>query len=945
MKNKKSPTSNIIFTILTCIICISCNTEKYQEIQSGIIFDLDSIRKRILFYDDNIVRVSATKKGNPFIDNSLAVNAQPKDLGISVSEKERKIVLSTKNLILEIDKQTGAIQYFNIDKRHFLNEHPTIKPVLKDTNIYNKTYYHIKQPFELTEKEGIYGFGQFQNGIMNYRNRDLVLVQDNKIAIVPMMISTNNYGILWDNYSHSQFHDGDDGTWFTGEVADQIDYYFMGGENMDDVIRGYRFLTGKAPLFPKKAYGFWQSKERYKSFDELHEVVQKYRDNNIPIDNIVQDWRYWGDNSKWSSMYFEPEHFPNPTENIEKLHDANVNLMISIWPAVGKQTKLYKELDENDLLLSPLHFSGGRVYDAYSQNARDIYWKHVENGLIKHGVDAFWMDGTEPQFINLRSQMLFKEELLAAEQFAIGPVSKYLNTFALVTSENIYENFRDVEKEKRAFILTRSSWAGQQRNATVTWSGDVAANFTTLKKQISAGINFCMAGVPYWTHDIGAFFPGGFGGLYYDGIEEKAYQELYVRWFQFGAFSPIFRSHGTGTPREVWQFKERNPEYYNALIQTDELRYRLMPYIYSNAWQITKNDYTLMRGLPMDFANDMKVLDIVDQYMFGPFLLIKPITKEMFHHVDTFPELIDGDNVVGNANDEGMLLTIFHDTTFQKVATSQKVGAIDNNWIIDIINPPGITTNNFSAIWESTIRTDENGTHEIVVEANDAIKVTIDGESVIERWNTGPLGMYRGRIDLNAGNIYDLKVETYQTGQTVTVRLGWVKPSEKKGNVELSNLASTYLPATDRWYDFWDGQDYDGGQVVNKDYSIATFPLYVKAGAIIPMKPVQQYVDQIPDAPIYLRIYEGANAEFILYEDEGDTYNYEKGDYSEIPIRWDEQGKKLTIGERKGEYPGMIIEREFKVIWVKENHGVGITSVKNPDMEIIYNGERIEILK
>ncbi len=577
LKNMKSL---FVFFVLMSFM-FSCNQTKfeYKTIESGIEFSVNNIKKRILFYGDEIARISVVKEGAEFKDSSLVVIDGADDVIVQIEDQE-DLVLKTSLLKLKINKETGTIVFIDTSGKQLLEEHRTMRPVLEDTLILNSSYYKIAQSFKLAEKEGIYGLGQFQHGYMNYRGKDMLLVQSNRISVVPVLVSTNNYGILWDNYSRTSFHEGEDGMSFLSEVADQIDYYFVRGDNIDGVISGYRKLTGAAPMFAKKAYGFWQSKERYQSFDELNDVVDKYRKNKLPLDNIVQDWRYWGENRNWTSMYFEPENFPNPKKNIKKLHDKNVDFMVSIWPAIGSKTRIYKDMESKGYLLSPEFWAGGKVYDAYNKDARDLYWSYIEDGLANNGLDAYWMDGTEPEFSDTESQENTENALLSAQLTSIGPSAKYLNTFSLVTTEGVYKKHRSYTKDKRVFILTRSAFAGQQRNAAVTWSGDISASYDTFQKQISAGINFCMTGIPYWSHDIGAFYPSGRGGVYPFGIEDPAYQELYVRWFQFGAFTPIFRSHGTGAPREVWQFKERNPEYYEALRKTLNLRYQLLPYIY-----------------------------------------------------------------------------------------------------------------------------------------------------------------------------------------------------------------------------------------------------------------------------------------------------------------------------------------------------------------------------
>ncbi len=791
---------NIFFLLSFLAMVSSCAPEgglKYKKIPSGIVFQSDSLKKRILFYGDGLVRISVTRTGDNFNDSSLAVILQPEKINFSVKRGDGTLLVGCGSLLLKVDEKNGVITFLRGDGKEYLKEHGKELPQLTDTTLYGEHFYSVRQGFVLSTGEGVYGLGQFQNGIMNYRYKDLLLVQANKQAIVPLLISTKDYGILWDNYSHTTFHDGQDGTFFASRVAKQIDYYFIGSGDMDRVIAGYRHLTGRAPLFAKKAYGFWQSRERYPSFPALLEVIKNYRQQHIPLDNIVQDWRYWGDNTHWSSMRFDPETFPDPEKYIRRIHAQHVGLMVSIWPALGPETDIYKEMDAKGFLYTPEHWTGGRVYDAYNPEARDIYWRYIRDGLIKYGVDALWMDATEPEIHFANTPEMTEKGLLETGTTWLGPAAEYLNTYALVSSQGVYRHFREDVPDKRVFILTRSSWAGQQRNATVTWSGDIGCSYDYLKKQIPAGINFCMAGVPYWTHDIGGFFPGRFGGEYPDHMDDPAYRELYVRWFQYGAFTPIFRSHGTGKPREVWRFKE--PLFYDALTDVIRLRYRLFPYVYSLAWQVTENDYTIMRGLVMDFQEDENTYNIGDQYMFGPAFLVKPVTRPMYY-----------------------------DKGGKKLSPSAE---------------------------------------------------------------------------------------------------------DKKVNV--------YLPKHTGWYDYRTNRFYPGGKVVAVDCPLKVFPLFVKAGSIVPFGPEICYAEEKGNDTLEIRVYGGADAEFTFYEDEGNTYHYEKGAYNTITFRWDDGRKTLTIGESTGSFDGFVKEKHFSVVLIAPEEQGETTIVRK---EYDYDGSRAEVV-
>jgi len=927
--------NNLTKITLFLLLISSCsfNRFSYTKTSSGIEISLNGKKKRIEFYDDNLVRVSVTGTKNAFKDSSLAVIAGTKKVDFQIEDQPGELVLKTSRLILQINKNNGSVIFLDPSNRVYLSEHPDALPELKDTLVSGGHYYAIRQTFQIGKEEGIYGLGQFQNGFMNYRNKDLLLVQANKISIVPMLVSTNNYGVLWDNYSHSEFHDGAGGMSFSSEVADQIDYYFIGNRNMDGVVSGYRELTGRAPMFSEKAYGYWQSKERYKSFDELNEVVAKYRKNHIPIDNIVQDWRYWGEGKYWSSMYFEPENYPDPAENIKKLHDQHVGLMVSIWPSLGKSSQIFKDMQSNGFLLNQDHWCGGKVYDAYNPEARKLYWKHVQKGLFENGVDAYWMDGTEPEFSNTDDQETTEKEILKVGKTFAGPAGKYLNTYALETTEGVYQGQRAFTDQKRVFILSRSSWAGQQRNATVTWSGDVSANYENLKKQISGGINFCMAGVPYWTHDIGAFFPSGKGGLYPQGIDDPAYGELYVRWFQFGAFCPIFRSHGTGTPREVWQFKDRNPEYYRALLKVLKLRYRLLPYIYSEAWQVTANNYTLMRGLAMDFPQDKKVYDIAGQYMFGPSFLVKPVTKNMYYDIPVVPDAIPEKYLLTSENTPGLKATYFADKELKKAVYTGVDKEINFNWGGGGL-PQGVPENNFSVRWEGMLAPTESGSYKIAFTADDGLRLWLNNKLVIDEWKNQNSTFYY-TINLEAGKKYPVKIEYYQGKGGAMARLGWFTPSDQKNNAELTKTDSVYLPAGNDWYDFWTSKLYPGGQTISKDFPIDIFPLFVKAGSIVPFGPEIQYAGQKSDDPVEIRVYPGHNAGFTWYEDEGDNYNYEKGAYNTIAFSWDDAARTLQIGKSTGQFDGYEKNRIFDVVLVDEQN------LKH--RKITYNGEPVGV--
>jgi alpha-D-xyloside xylohydrolase len=417
------------------------------------------------------------------------------------------------------------------------------------------------------------------------------------------------------------------------EVADQIDYYFIRGDNLDQVIHGYREITGKATMMPKWAMGLWQCRERYKTQEELLSVVKDFRKRQIPLDNIVQDWFYWKED-QWGSHEFDSTRYPDPVDMVNELHKKlNTHIMITVWPKFYVGTKHYDEFKEKGWLymrniekgqkdwVGPGYLS--TFYDPYSTSARKLYWKQINEKLFVKGFDAWWLDSTEP---DLQSDLSREETILRIGPTALGSASRYLNTYSLVNCQGVYEGQRLTNPDQRVFILTRSAFAGQQRYAAATWSGDIATRWYDLKAQIPAGLNFSLSGIPYWTTDIGGFaVEPRFERPNESDLDE--WRELNTRWFQFGTFCPLFRIHGQYPFREMFNIAPDNHPAYQSMLAYDKLRYRLMPYIYSLTGMVTQKDYTIMRALVMDFGQDKNVLNIDDQFMFGPAMLINPVTE------------------------------------------------------------------------------------------------------------------------------------------------------------------------------------------------------------------------------------------------------------------------------------------------------------------------------
>lgn len=618
----------------------------------------------------NILRIRYTLQDSFSARESLMCVPLPKiPISFDLKETQKYLSLRTKKIELRIDRDTSAFTYCDANGNILAKEPEkggkTLIPVdlvktVFDENsevetdssvdgmrshaknyrkVVDRKSYHTKLEFEWDDDEALYGLGSHEEGIMNLRGHHQYLYQQNFKASVPFLASTNGYGILFDSYSLITFHDDVYGSYIWSEYNDELDYYFIYGPEFDEIIGGYRILTGKAPMLPLWAFGYIQSKERYKTQQELIDIVSEYRKREIPLDVVVLDWMSWtGD--LWGQKSFDPERFPNPKEMMDTLHSMNARLMVSIWPIMRKGGSNYAEMFEKGYLLG-----NQATYDAFNEKARQLYWKQAYEGIFSNGTDAWWCDCTEPFEADWNGEYRLEPErrLIAnTEQSKRYLDPQYINAYSLQHSKGIYEGQRNTTSEKRVVNLTRSAYAGQQRYGTITWSGDISANWETLKKQIPGGLNFCASGLPYWTVDIGAFFVKKgeqwfWDGDYENGCDDLGYRELYVRWFQYGAFLPMFRSHGTDTPREVWRFGEPGSMFYDTLVKFDHLRYRLLPYIYSIAASVTLNDYTIMRALPFDFRNDKNTYNIDDQYMFGPSIMVCPVTKPMYYSKGSVP--------------------------------------------------------------------------------------------------------------------------------------------------------------------------------------------------------------------------------------------------------------------------------------------------------------------
>jgi alpha-D-xyloside xylohydrolase len=933
---------SIFAVIISATLFTGCQNSLYEKRSDGIIVTLPAKENnaaktiRLQVINDDVIRVSITPNKQFSGKKSLiTVYEQTQVDGWTVLEQNDKVMLKTATTTAVVSLVTGEISFSDNDGNILLAESKENGKSFSPIEVDGKKAYTLQQVFESDDDEAFYGLGQHQSDEFNYKGKNEELYQYNTKVSIPFVLSTKNYGILWDNYSLTKFGDSrpyanidqfklydkngkeggltatylvnadpqnvfvertesqidyenletvkkfpldfpfynshiiwegeleasetgpyhfnlyyagyttvymdekvivperwrtawnpnsykftvdmkagerrkikldwkpDGGVSYIGlkalsprpaeeqnklalwsEMGDRIDYYFIRGNNPDEVIGGYRTITGKSPIMPKWAMGFWQSRERYKTQDELLGVLKKYRNRNIPIDNIVQDWFYWPEEA-WGSHDFDTARFPDPKGMVDAVHAMDARIMISVWPKFYHTTQHYKDFDEKGWMYNRAvkdsirdwigkGYIGG-FYDAYSEGARKLFWNQINDKLYSKGIDAWWMDASEPDILS-NASMQYRKEL--SNPNALGSSTEYLNTYALMNAMGIYEGQRSVHPDNRVFLLTRSGFAGLQRYSTATWSGDIGTRWEDMKAQISAGLNYAMSGIPYWTMDIGGFCVERRYEQAKEGSEDlKEWRELNTRWFQFGSFCPLFRSHGQYPYREIYNLSPEGTPAYKSMVYYDKLRYRLMPYIYSLAGMTYFNDYTIMRALVMDFTADKNTHNLSDQYMFGPALMVCPV--------------------------------------YTYKATSRAV----------------------------------------------------------------------------------------------------------------------YFPAGTNWYDYETNQHIAGGQTLTVAAPYERIPLFVREGSILPVGKEIQSTKEV-QTDLTLKVYTGANGEFTLYEDEGVNYNYEKGAYSTIKFSYDETSKTLTISDRNGEYPEMVEKRTFIIEWITPNK-------KNFTSEVTYNGSKL----
>ena len=571
---------------------------------------------KVEFFTPGIVHVV---KGQP--TKTLVVTAKPEQVAVT----QKGNIWASSELTVKQDAQ-GNLTFLTAKG----------KVLLREKNCDVKA---VRQTFLLDKGEAIYGLGTFQNGKMNRRGEHKRMEQTNLEDFMNVLQSIKGWGLYWENYSPTQFDDDANGMSFTSEAGDGIDYYFMYGGSADGVIAQMRHLSGDVPMFPLWTYGYWQSKERYKTAAETESIVDKYRELQVPLDGIIQDWQYWGNNYLWNAMDFLSEDFVKGPQLIKNVHQKHAHFMISIWASFGPMTQQFRELDAKGLLL-PIETwpqsgishiwppkkefpSGVKCYDAFSPEARAIYWKYLKT-LYDYGCDAWWMDSTDPDYMNP------KESDYQHKVYG-GTWRSQRNAFPLETVKGIYQTQRKDDRGKRIFIMTRSSFAGQQHYGSNMWSGDVASSWEMLRYQVPAGLSYSLTGNPNFNTDIGGFFCGSYNTAGSGSAPRNPqFQELYVRWMQYGLFCPVFRSHGADAPREIWQFGQKGEPVYDAIEKQIRLRYRLIPYLYSTAWQVTSNNQSYLRPLFSDFASDKRVWDIADEFLCGQSILATPILDPQY---------------------------------------------------------------------------------------------------------------------------------------------------------------------------------------------------------------------------------------------------------------------------------------------------------------------------
>ncbi len=791
----------------------------------GASFQLTEGRLQVEFVTDRIARVRATRNADWSRTPSLMrVEVDEVPGRIRVKESPAAIELRSAKLVVSIDRASEAVSYFDVDGKPLLTEHPAQPRSLERVDVIksladpdtvtkvttvdgereqvgryiqrkDREAWRGKVSFRFAENEALYGLGFDETSDLNLRGATKRLYQHNLRILIPSIVSTRGYGLLFDAYSAMTFADGADGGSMTFDVIDDLDYTFIAGPDMDGAVAGYRQLTGEAVMLPRWAYGYVQSKERYKTQDELVATVKEFRDRKIPLDVIVQDWSYWI-SSQWGGD-LDTARYPDVAKMIRDIHEQNARVIISIWPNPSDHSTAGKALKDAGYTLA-----GTPFIDFSRPEARKLYWETAAwKPFGRHGMDGWWCDSTEPENVDWQKDRPADPDSANIAGLAKIIDPQHLNAYGLWSGTGIFENQRAAAPGRRVLNLTRSSYAGGQRTGSVVWTGDIAASWETLAKEVASMQSISAAGYPYVTTDIGAFFVARgsqwfWRGQFDKGVDDLGYRELYTRWLQFGAFLPMFRSHGTDTPREPWRFGEPGTPFYDAIVGTIDLRYRLLPHLYSLGGRVSRRNASWIRPVSFSFPEDARTHDLKTQFMVGDELMIAPVLKPMLYG--------------------------------------------------------------------------------------------------------------RGSTPIK------------DAAETVDV----------------------YLPKNSAWIDFWTGRPLSGGQTVKVDAPLSRSPLLVKAGAILPLGPRVQHSGEALSAPLELRVYPGADASYLLYEDAGEGWGYQMGEHSVIPTTWNDKRRELTIGAIRGGFPGMLKEREFRIVLVTPESGLGLEPSPKP-ATVRYDGRKV----
>jgi alpha-D-xyloside xylohydrolase len=861
--------------LIIALLPFFCNAQvvkSFNQTKKSVTIIFEEGKLDILPLGDNSVRVKFYKETEGNLQE-LVFTGKSNNPDFQVADSPSKVEVKCKSISIFVDKQTGKVSFADKSGKIMVSETAGSRKLVPG-NVMGEPCYLAEQSFESPADEFIFGLGQFQDGHYNIKGISRRLTQVNSQIAIPFIYSSKGYGLLWHQYGLTDFnpadnfitlekqeksagneqmaevtttsgtqkvsqnqslyngkftisHDGEysvfmdlggmgnryyvviDGvvlidqsnmwlpptacalvnlkagehnvqvicksdnkptlswkmkdniTTFRSPNAKMLDYVVFAG-SADEVIASYRNLSGNAPMFPRWAYGFWQCRERYTSGTHLVETVKEFRKRNLPLDVIVQDWQYWGSRG-WGVPQFDEKNYPNPASFIKELHELNAHFNISIWSNPDKNSEIGKEYVAKNRFITDTKW-----LDYFNPETRKEYWNTLKVNMFDNGVDSWWMDAVEPE-----------NDALKGTKTHIGAGDFYRLTYPLMVSMAVYEGQREASSDKRVCILTRSAFSGQQRYGVINWSGDIGGTWDVFRNQIVAGLNYTITGLPYWTTDIGGFFRPG-----HSQYTDEKFHELLTRWYQWGVFNPIFRMHGYQTETEPWKYGQAVEDNMRKMLN---LRYRLLPYIYSEAWQVTKNGSTMMRPMIMDFNGDADAVKQPFEYMFGEAFLVAPITE---------------------------------------AGTTQR---------------------------------------------------------------------------------------------------------------------EVYLPKSTDWYDFWTGQRMKGGQTVNAEAPLDRIPLFIKAGSIVPMGPIVQYSGEKNTEPLEIRVFEGADGKFTLYDDEGDNYNYEKGKYATINFTWNDTKKTLTITDRNGSFPGMLVERKFNILLVSEKRGTGMDANDTSDKIVIYSGKELNI--